>query len=222
MPSVWMIWQLIDSAFPAGGFVHSAGLESAWRHGHVSRGDGLREFILEALWQAAYGSIPFLRDVHDNPLRFADADAQADAFLSNHVANRASRAQGRALLATARSVFAALTAPPAASDDLDDHHQPCHLAPAFGYVTAKLGISRQDSVQAFLFHTARGLVSSAIRLSIAGPMEGQRIQASLEPDLTRIAERAQQLTLRDAAHVAPLTDLFQATQDRLYTRLFQS
>src|SRR5437764_980339 len=29
------IWQLIDSAFPTGGFAHSSGLEAAWQHGEV-------------------------------------------------------------------------------------------------------------------------------------------------------------------------------------------
>lgn len=217
-----MIWQLIDSAFPAGGFVHSGGLEAAWRHGHVSRGGGLRDFILESLWQSAYGSIPFLLAVHDQPLLFTDVDTQADAFLSNHVANRASRAQGRALMATAFTVFQDLSAQRVTEDVDSADAPPCHLAPAFGYVTAKLGIARQDALQAFLFHTARSLVSSAVRLSIVGPLEGQRIQASLAEDLQRIALAASSFTLLDVAHIAPLQDLFQATQDRLYSRLFQS
>ena len=33
----FLVWQLIDSAFPSGGFAHSGGLEATVQHGHVSR-----------------------------------------------------------------------------------------------------------------------------------------------------------------------------------------
>ncbi|MDB5296990.1 MAG: putative urease accessory protein UreF, partial [Phycisphaerales bacterium] len=37
----WLLWQLVDSAFPTGGFAHSGGVEAAWQHGRLRDGDGL-------------------------------------------------------------------------------------------------------------------------------------------------------------------------------------
>ena len=34
-PDEWVLWQLLDSAYPTGGFAHSGGLEAAWQHGEV-------------------------------------------------------------------------------------------------------------------------------------------------------------------------------------------
>lgn len=218
----WLIWQLVDSAFPSGSFAHSGGLEAAWQHGHVPGGSGLRGFLRESLWQAAYGSVPLILSAHAQPAQLAEFDALADAFLSNHVTNRASRAQGRALLATSRSVFPAVSSLEDAYTLCLTHKLAQHLAPVFGIVTAGLKLTRTETTHAFLYQTLRGLVSSAVRLSIVGPLEGQRIQAEFSPELDDIAAAAEKLTLDDLSQCSPLQDLFQATQDRLYSRLFQS
>src|SRR5438270_9320121 len=39
--SDWVIWQLVDSAFPGGGFAHSAGLEAALQLGEINGRAGL-------------------------------------------------------------------------------------------------------------------------------------------------------------------------------------
>ena len=37
----WLIWQVADSTFPAGGFAHSGGLEAAWQAGLLGDASGL-------------------------------------------------------------------------------------------------------------------------------------------------------------------------------------
>src|SRR5690606_19805624 len=90
----WLIWQLLDSAFPAGGFGHSGGLEAAWQHGEVNRTRELQTFLRSSLGQAARSAVPFVNAAYHNPERFDELDRDCDVWLSNHVANRASRLQG--------------------------------------------------------------------------------------------------------------------------------
>ncbi len=94
----FLLWQLIDSGFPSGGFAHSGGLEANALHGHVEDAAGVLTFARQALAQAGRSALPIVTAVHQDPGRLVELDRLSDVFLSNPVANRASRAQGRALL----------------------------------------------------------------------------------------------------------------------------
>jgi urease accessory protein len=73
-----------------------------------------------------------------------------------------------------------------------------------------------------LYGTARGVLSAAVRLGIAGSYEAQRLQHGCGPWLDRVADRCADLSLDDVAQTAPVIDLLQSAHDRLYSRLFQS
>ncbi len=101
----WTIWQLADSAFPAGGFAHSGGLEAAWQAGEIRDASSLARFARDSITQAGRAALPFVTAAHIDPERIESLDALCDAFLSNAVANRASRAQGRAFLTACASTW---------------------------------------------------------------------------------------------------------------------
>ena len=92
-----LLWQLADAAFPSGGLAHSGGLEAAVRWGQVRDSADLVQLLTDQLTQTARSMIPLLRAVHAQPARFGEIDGLCQAMLSNHVANRASRAQGKSL-----------------------------------------------------------------------------------------------------------------------------
>jgi urease accessory protein len=228
----FLLWQLADSAFPTGGFAHSAGLEAAWQHGEVRNRNELREWLVVSMNQVSRAALPFVNAAHAEPERLEELDRLCDAFTSNHVANRASRLQGRALLVAVERIFperSLESAPP-----LNGHHrlkrpedrspsQPfAHLSPVFGMVTSSLGIAHDEAIRLFVFMHLRSAIAAAVRLNIVGPMEGQAIQFQLSGQAESVAQRGASLTLDDLALTAPLLDLWQGAQDRLYSRLFQS
>lgn len=204
--------QLADSAFPTGGYAHSSGLEAAVQLGEVP---DIGSHVAEALRQAAYTVLPFVRDAHAAPARLAEIDLRNEAFLLSHVARRASRAQGRALVATAARTF---DCPEIAAWDRQVRSGALrgHLAPMTGAVCGAAGLSARDTLVLALHTSARGLLSAAVRLGKLGPLEAQRIHAGLplEALLSEVPEAP--------AQTAPLHEIFGALHDGLYTRLFQS
>jgi len=215
------VWQLIDSGFPAGGFAHSGGLEANVQHGRVADGAGVLSFGRQTLSQAGRSALPIVTAAHREPSALLELDGLSDAFLSNAIANRASRAQGRTLLTSVARSF------PHADlrvieESVGTGRLRSHYAPVFGAVFNALDIDLVDTQRAFLFITVRGVVSAAVRLGLIGAYAAQTLQTELSASIERTIERSGSLGATDIAQTAPLLDLCQSTHDRLYSRLFQS
>jgi urease accessory protein len=224
----FIIWQLIDSAFPTGGFAHSSGLEAAWQHGDVRNRAELLSFVEANLDQLGHASLPFVLAAFDAPEKLGEIDSLCDVFTSNHVANRASRAQGRAFLTAVERIFPERRPPVRPGGEPMSQHAvleagvPNHFAPVFGASLQRLEISRVTTARMFFFNHLRSVLASAVRLNITGPMEAQILQHRLATKAEAILKTCESLTLDDLAQTAPLLDVWQGAQDRLYSRLFQS
>jgi urease accessory protein len=221
MQAGYLLWQLADSGFPAGGFAHSSGLEASVHHGLVYDEPTLWRFARHAVAQAGRGALPLVTAAHRNRNELAELDRLSDAFLTNPTANRASRAQGRAFLtSTARSF------PEAGLGVLEDQVRAstlaAHHAPLFGAALHLLGIELADTQRLFLFTAGRGIGAAAVRLGLIGAYEAQALQRAIADGIDAIVEQCSRLGPLDIAQTAPLIDLCQSTHDRLYSRLFQS
>jgi urease accessory protein len=215
----WLAWQIVDSAFPTGTFAHSWGLEAAWQQGEVRDVAALRAFLDASIRQTAHAAIPLVNAAWRAPDRLDALDALADAFLINSVANQASRVQGRTLLATVGRIW-----PGEAIVDLQARTDTTrsHVAPLTGAAFRAIGVPLATVQRAVLFGAARGVVSAAVRLGIAGSYEAQRLLFDCGPTARRLAARTANWSEADLAQTEPLLDLWQSAHARLYSRLFQS
>ena len=217
--SDWLTWQVVDSAFPTGMFAHSCGLESAWQHGEIADPDALGRFLRSSVLQTGFAAIPLINAAYRQPGSFAAFDDLSEAFLINTVANRASRIQGRALMATMMRVWP--------SDEMAALAEAVRrtralAAPVTGAAFRTLRVPLLTAQRIALFGAARAVLTAAVRLGIVGSFEAQRLQHGCGPWLDDVAERCADLDADDLAQTAPVIDILQAGHDRLYSRLFQS
>lgn len=105
---------LSDSNLPTGSFVASSGLESYVKHGFIaaSSDSGTISFIRDSLATYARSALPFVSDAHHAVQKFCRHDIEIEQVVENltaldelystmtlnHVARRASKSQGVALL----------------------------------------------------------------------------------------------------------------------------
>lgn len=211
--SDWRLWQLADSAFPTGGFAHSGGLEAAYQRGWVRDSNSLEDYLRASATQLERGVMRFVDEVMTEHGAFAQIDQRCDLFLNNHVANRASRAQGSAMLYSAAKAFESVEIVKLAGE-AKSQRLPAHLAPVFGVVARDLGIVAIRARRLFLFMSIRSILSAAVRLGIVGPIQAQQIQARFDIDIESIET--------EPVQTSPLLDLVHGTHDRLYSRLFQT
>lgn len=96
------------------------------------------------------------------------------------------------------------------------------LPVAVGASAAAHGIALALTLRFFLHGVAANTVSAAIRLSMIGQTDGQRITAALEPVILETAAAAEATDPDDLWSAAPMVDWCSMRHETQHTRLFRS
>ncbi|KEY73298.1 hypothetical protein S7711_01417 [Stachybotrys chartarum IBT 7711] len=227
------LFLLSDSALPLGSFAFSSGLESY--QAHDSRNASFSVFLPSSLSSFAATALPFLLAAHRDPSRIADLDDQLDAAVICTVGRRASVAQGRALLGIWDRSFRP-TLPGYDAQVIRDFSTllkeskgdvplvSAHLAPLFGAICAIVGLGLKQTAYVFLLSHVKALISAAVRASMFGPYQAQKVLAGEEVQrlIDLMIEREWNTPVEEAGQNMPMMDLWIGRHEVLYSRIFNS
>jgi urease accessory protein len=103
---------------------------------------------------------------------------------------------------------------------IDEGRTPGHFPVSIGMTLAACGWSRQDTVAAYLYQTAQGFVSAAMKLLPVGQQEGQHLLDRWGPLIADLSR-----TVRPRSNLiswSPVQDIYGMRHARLESRLFRS
>jgi urease accessory protein len=218
--------RFVDSFFPSGGFAYSSGLEAAVQGGAVRSAEDFSKYVGDLLrngmGRREAVAVALAHDaVSKGWLRIVlDADRELDAMKIGRESRQASRQMGRQVIRIAAGQIEGV---PLLQDFLaavETEKTPCHLAVSLGLALAASGWSREDAVAAYLYQTATGLLSAALKLLPIGQREGQRLLNGWMPVIAELSGQMQPETMMTPW--APVQDIYAMKHSRLESRLFRS
>ncbi|KAJ5822775.1 Urease accessory protein UreF [Penicillium robsamsonii] len=239
---------LSDSALPLGSFAYSSGLESYLAHNKSSTAvaiSSFHRFLKLSIASIASTALPYVLAGYRHPSTLDTLDNDLDASTPCIVAQRASIAQGRALIGVWERAFRVsfagkpvsedAEAAATAIDDLSDALKSCleededlgpkgHFAPLWGVVCRAMGLDLQQTAYVFVMNHAKAVLSAAVRASVMGPYQAQNVLASqeLQDTIMRRIEREWDTPVEQAGQVVPALDLWVGRHELLYSRIFNS
>jgi urease accessory protein len=229
--SLLSLLQFSDGLFPAGGYAHSAGLETCVQSGAVTDSSGVETFIRAHLEGVAgpTDAVILVCALHAAAAGNSDEcfaqclelDRRLDAIKAASEAREASRQMGRQIV----RVAGAIVGSPVISafvQAAQERTAPCHQAVIFGIVAAAFRWSPRDAAAAFLYSNTAQIVGAALRLIPMGQLDGQRIIARLGPTIGRLATDAAGRDTVDAWSFAPALEIAAMRHARLEARIFRS
>ncbi|QSJ20800.1 urease accessory protein UreF [Nostoc sp. UHCC 0702] len=221
------LMQLSDSFFPSGSFTLSHGLESLVQENQLTSSEDLQIF-LKLLLRNKVGVTDTVALIHAyrgsaiddlDAVRIADAQLFAQTLVEK--TRETQRKSGRALLMVASSTWQDIQLN-SLNEDAATGKIHCLHPVIFAVVGRVALLSEQDTVLAFLHSFITSLLGAAIRLSIVGHIQAQRILLQIAPDIETAYQTAASMSLNQMWSCTPAIDIAQMRHQKLTYRLFAS
>ena len=218
--------RFIDSFFPSGGYAFSSGLEAAVQRKAVRDGKEFARYVEDVLRNSlsrreAIAVAVAHRAVTSGKLSAAlTIDGELDAMKIGRESRLASRQMGRQVIRVAAEQFEGDAVLQQFHARVEEGRTPGHLPVSVGLTLAACGWSREETVAAYLYQTAVGFVSAAMKLLPIGQREGQRLLEKWSALLTELSRN----TTKKSVMVSwsPVQDIYGMQHAWLESRLFRS
>jgi len=218
--------RFVDSFFPSGGYAFSSGLEAAVQGGAVRNAEELSCYVVELLTtgigEREAVAVGLAHDAFvSGSLEIAfKADRELEAMKLGRESRTASRQMGRQMIRLAASQQGRHSLIEDYLAAIEAERTPGHLAVSFGLTLAAAGWSKEDTIAAFLYQTATGFVSAAMKLLPIGQREGQRLLENWIEVIERVSHNAAHQRVLQSW--SPVQDIYAMRHSRLESRLFRS
>lgn len=212
-------------SFPVGAFAYSHGLEWAVEAGLVDDAGSLRAWTEHLILAGAPRQDAVLlarayRRLDDDAALLETAEL-ASALKGTAELAQETVVQGGAFLRTVRAAWPDPRLDALAGRFASERIE-LALPVAVGVAAAAHGIDLAATLRFFLHGVAANTVSAAIRLSMIGQTDGQRVTAALEPAILSTASVAVAAGPDDLWSAAPMVDWCSMRHETQHTRLFRS
>ena len=218
--------RFVDSFFPSGGFAFSSGLEAAVKDGAVSDGKQFAMYVEDLLVhgigrrEAIAVAVAHQSAATGKLAPALEVDRTLEALKLGRDSRLASRQMGRQVIKVATKQLRDNRPLHDYRRAVEEGRTPGHVPVAVGLTLAACGWSRRDTVAAFLYQTAQGMVSAAMKLLPVGQQQGQELLSGWGPLIAQLSHR---VTPRAAlASWSPIHDIYGMRHARLESRLFRS
>ncbi|HRD77179.1 MAG TPA: urease accessory protein UreF [Hyphomicrobiaceae bacterium] len=221
------VW--LSPAFPVGSFAYSHGLECAVETGLVADAAGLRDWLgdlvshgsawndlvlasiamratSERAWPSLAGAAEIALALQPSAERHLETSQQGGSFLDQILAAWRHPVIDQALMGLHDG----------------DRREPIAYPIAFAIAAGAHGVPIRASLIALGLAFAGNLVSAAIRLSVLGQTDGQRVIASLSEEIASAADRAASASEDELGSMTLVSDLMSIEHETQRTRLFRS
>lgn len=218
--------QLTDSAFPAGFYTLSHGLEGYAQAGAVTP-DSLPELLADLLRHSVGPADATALALAHGAVREGDrellhrVDRRLHATKLNRELRRACTRTGQQMLSVARQTFERADIDRFA-EDVGAKRTPGTQPVVTGVVAAACGVDVAQAIAGDLFAFSASLVGAALRLRLTDHLRAQRILAAAAPVIEEITTAALRRNLDDLGGCTPVADVMSAGHERADARLFVS
>jgi len=217
-----LVW--LSPAFPVGSYAYSHGLEWVVEAGDIRDAATLTEWLDDLLdfgaprSDAVLFACAYRATVAADWRELGEINELAVALCGSSERRLEAVAQGGAFMTAIRAAWPC----PAFACWPHDADEPVAYCVAVAFATAGHTLSREASLQAFLLGFFANLVSAAIRLSVIGQTDGQRVLAHLAPKIRSQALALAGATLDDLGTCALRSEIAAMKHETQYSRLFRT